>query len=99
MDGPQIPKGFVAWENGVITQVGDMSRCPTPVSGQDVDAQGGYVLPGFVDVHCHLGLLADGLSYERTTATRSPTPAPRSSGSLTPSTRWTTASKRHGRPV
>lgn len=45
MDGPQIPKGFVAWENGVITQVGDMSRCPTPVSGQDVDAQGGYVLP------------------------------------------------------
>ena len=50
MDGPQIPKGFVTWENGVITQVGDMSRCPTPVSGQDVDAQGGYVLPGFVDV-------------------------------------------------
>ena len=41
-----------------------MSRCPTPVSGQDVDAQGGYVLPGFVDVHCHLGLLADGLSYD-----------------------------------
>ena len=64
MDGPQIPKGFVAWENGVITQVGDMSRCPTPVSGQDVDAQGGYVLPGFVDIHCHLGLLADGLSYD-----------------------------------
>ena len=45
MDEPQIPKGFVAWENGVITQVGDMSHCPTPVSGQDVDAQGGYVLP------------------------------------------------------
>ena len=64
MDKPQIPNGFVAWDSGGITQVGDMSQCPAPVPDQDVDAQGGYVLPGFVDVHCHLGLLADGLSYD-----------------------------------
>lgn len=64
MDGPRISKGFVAWADGVITQVGAMSHCPAPVPGQDIDAKGGYVLPGFVDVHCHLGLLADGLSYD-----------------------------------
>ena len=64
MDKPQIPNGFVAWDSGGSTQVGDMSQCPAPVPDQDVDAQGGYVLPGFVDVHCHLGLLADGLSYD-----------------------------------
>lgn len=64
MDKPPIPNGFVAWEDGVITQVDTMSHCPTPIPEQDIDAQGGYVLPGFVDAHCHLGLLADGLSYD-----------------------------------
>lgn len=64
MDAPVIPRGFVTWEEGKLTQVGPMAQCPAPVPGRDLDAQGGHLLPGFVDIHCHLGLLADGLSYD-----------------------------------
>ena len=40
-----------------------MSRCPSPGEGA-LDAGGSHLLPGLVDAHCHLGLLADGLSYD-----------------------------------
>ena len=35
-----------------------------PAVGDDLDARGGHLLPGFIDAHCHLGMLADGLSYD-----------------------------------
>ena len=63
MDAPILPNGFVEWAGGTIVQVGPMSSCPTPAES-DLDAQGGHLLPGFVDAHCHLGMLADGLCYD-----------------------------------
>ena len=39
--------GSIAFENGVITAIG---RADVPA---DLDAQGKYLLPGFVDVHTH----------------------------------------------
>ena len=63
MDGPVLDRGFVRWEGTAIQQVGPMSRCPAPRAG-DLDAGGSHLLPGFVDAHCHLGMLADGLSYD-----------------------------------
>lgn len=64
IDTPIIPNGFVVWEAGKLTQIGSMDGCPPPVPSRDLDAQGGHLLPGFVDIHCHLGMLADGLSYD-----------------------------------
>lgn len=63
MDAPTLPTGFVEWAEGKILRVGPMPQCPPP-SETDLDARGGHLLPGFIDAHCHLGMLADGLSYD-----------------------------------
>ena len=64
MDGPVIPCGFVAFEEGKITAVGSMEALPAGAFGEVLDAQGGHILPGFVDAHCHLGLFGNALGFE-----------------------------------
>lgn len=61
-DQKVILSGSLAYEDGVITYVGEGS-----VSADEViDAHGSYLVPGFVDMHCHgcLGLAFNGASYE-----------------------------------
>lgn len=62
MDGPVIPSGFVSISDGTIRDVGPMDRCPQ--DDQVLDAQGGHILPGFIDAHCHLGMFGDALGFE-----------------------------------
>jgi len=62
MDGQDYPNGYVRFENGVITAVGDMSDAPS--SDQVLDAKGQLLLPGFIDPHCHIGMWEDGLGFE-----------------------------------
>lgn len=62
MDSPDIPRGFVRVENGKITQVGAGS--PPSVSDSDIDAGGNYLLPGFIDIHTHMGFIGDGAGEE-----------------------------------
>lgn len=64
VDGPVIPRGFVAWAGERITAVGPMDALPPGDLGQVLDAQGGHVTPGYIDAHCHLGLFPDGQSYD-----------------------------------
>lgn len=64
MDGPVLDRGFVAVEDGKITAVGPMSSLPAGVPGPVIDAEGGHILPGFVDAHCHLGLFGNALGFE-----------------------------------
>lgn len=64
VDGPVIPRGFVAWEGARITAVGPMDALPAADLGEVIDAQGGHVTPGYVDAHCHLGLFPDGQPYD-----------------------------------
>ena len=61
MDAPDIPCGFLAFENGIITAVGSMEHCP---EGESIDLNAAHVYPGFVDIHCHLGMFADALGFE-----------------------------------
>lgn len=63
MDAPVLSNGFLEWAGGTIVQVDPMSSCPAPSEG-DLDANGSHLLPGFIDAHCHLGMLADGLRYD-----------------------------------
>lgn len=63
VDGPVIPKGFVAWEGERITAVGPMDALPDRSLGPVLDAQGAHVTPGYLDAHCHLGLFPDGQGY------------------------------------
>lgn len=46
-----IENGFCAYSDGVIDYVGS-----EPVAADTViDAEGGYLVPGFIDIHCHGG--------------------------------------------
>ncbi|MDQ3406355.1 MAG: N-acetylglucosamine-6-phosphate deacetylase [Actinomycetota bacterium] len=50
-DGP-LENGWLLIEDGLITGIGTGE---TPVADTVVDARGGWVVPGFVDIHCHGG--------------------------------------------
>lgn len=52
-----IPDGMICWEGKSITAVGRRRRLPRGVTV--LDAEGGYVTPGFVDIHVHGGGGAD----------------------------------------
>ena len=64
VSGAVIPNGFVAWEGGRITAVGEMSHLPAGELGEVIDAKGGHVTPGYLDAHCHLGVFGDSLGFE-----------------------------------
>ncbi len=51
-------------DDGRIAAVGAGSPGDVPTPCQVVDAAGGWVLPGWVDAHCHLGVFNDGLVDE-----------------------------------
>lgn len=54
MEGAPIEDGFLRVENGRIAELGDM--CDTSVQPDDLNAEGGWLLPGLVDIHTCLGL-------------------------------------------
>ena len=64
VDGPDIPRGFVAFSQGTITAVGPMDRLPEGLSGEVLDLEGAHVCPGLIDAHCHLGLFGSALGFE-----------------------------------
>ena len=64
MEGEIVENGFVSWENGVITGIGPMENLPEEAAAAGLDAHGGWVLPGLVDAHTHLGLFEDSLGFE-----------------------------------
>ncbi len=57
-----IEHGYVAFEDGKITAVGEMTDCP--VCCDAVDGEGGWLLPGLIDGHTHLGICEDSLGFE-----------------------------------
>ena len=58
MDGPVIPDGWIRFER-TICACGDMADCVIGENETVYDAAGGWVLPGLVDAHSHLGMIAD----------------------------------------
>lgn len=66
IDGEVIPRGYVDVEdkpNGKILAVGTMPPAQD-CTGKVLDAEGGRLLPGFVDAHTHIGMWEDGLGFE-----------------------------------
>ena len=57
-----IENGWIELSDGKIAALG--SGNPDSVSADDIDAQGGTLLPGFIDAHTHLGIIEDGLDFE-----------------------------------
>ncbi|MDR6550498.1 N-acetylglucosamine-6-phosphate deacetylase [Paenibacillus qinlingensis] len=50
-----IPNGVVLVENGLIVSVGEAEQVHIPQGYTVLDAQGAYIAPGFIDIHCHGG--------------------------------------------
>lgn len=63
MEGAPIPCGYIDFADGIITGCGHMENAP-PYSGEVLDAKGGYILPGFIDAHTHIGISEEGLRWE-----------------------------------
>lgn len=53
--------GAVTVRDGLISYVGSTHGAPpyTEETGEIIDAKGGYVLPGFIDIHVHGGMQKD----------------------------------------
>lgn len=63
MDAPVMEDGYVEIKEGRIAALGFMQDKPT--DGMDEwDAEGGWLLPGLVDAHSHIGMWEDGLGFE-----------------------------------
>ncbi len=56
-----IERGFVRFEGGIITEVGEGAPNDTDCG---IDAGGKALYPGFIDIHTHLGLTTNGVGVE-----------------------------------
>ncbi len=61
--GQVIEKGYILIQGGKIVSLGEMKDCPKQEE-EILDATGKFVVPGFVEGHCHIGIMEDGLGFE-----------------------------------
>ncbi len=59
--GIDFEQGDLLIEDGKIMDIG--REIPVQEDVEVIDAQGAWVLPGFVDAHCHLGLVEHGIGF------------------------------------
>lgn len=68
MAGNTYTKGYILIHEGKIIKIGDnFKEAEESLNGADltvIDAEGKYVLPGFIDAHCHVGLAEDSVGFE-----------------------------------
>lgn len=55
--------GYVDINDGKIVSFGDMADAPD-FDGEIFDADGGYIMPGFIDAHTHIGISEEGFRWE-----------------------------------
>ena len=56
--------GYIIVNEGKIIEIGDMKQLAECQYDNIIDAQSNYVLPGFIDAHCHIGLVEDAVGFE-----------------------------------
>lgn len=66
MENEDYDKGFILIQQDKIIDIGNMHDLKYKESEMEkvIDCEGGYVLPGFVDAHCHLGMWEDAMGFE-----------------------------------
>ena len=57
-----IGNGWIAVEDGKIKALGE--GFPDDIPEGSINAEGGLLLPGFIDAHTHLGIIENGLDFE-----------------------------------
>lgn len=63
IENGRFENGYVDFENGKITAFGHLKDA-APYDGETLDAQGGYIMPGFMDAHTHIGISEEGMRWE-----------------------------------
>lgn len=63
MENEVFENGYVIFEEGKIKEVGDMANLHSTFKDV-IDAKGGYVFPGLIDAHSHLGVHGDSVGFE-----------------------------------
>ena len=58
-----IKEGSVLIDEGKIAQVG--KDIAVPAGAKVVEAGGKFIIPGMIDAHCHTGVFADGVGWEK----------------------------------
>ena len=59
--------GYILIDNGKISAIGqDIKEVENMLQNNaiQIDAKGGYVLPGLIDAHCHIGMWEDAVGFE-----------------------------------
>ncbi len=69
MAGRSYESGYILADEAKIIEIGhDVSKAEKAVSGRQditvIDAESCYVLPGFIDAHCHVGMWEDSVGFE-----------------------------------
>ncbi|MBQ2651425.1 MAG: amidohydrolase [Clostridia bacterium] len=62
-DGQEFENGYVDFKDGVITAFGDAATA-APAEDEVYDAAGGYIMPGFIDAHTHIGIMEQSVRWE-----------------------------------
>ncbi|MGN1058395.1 MAG: amidohydrolase [Candidatus Avelusimicrobium sp.] len=62
-ENENFENGFLLIENEKIAAVGDMKDVPRE-DCEIIDCAGKYIYPGFIDAHCHLGMIEDSINFE-----------------------------------
>ncbi len=65
MTGIDYDNGYILIDEGKIIEVGKNNEIVSNTKDLKViDAEGKYVLPGFIDAHCHIGMWEDSVGFE-----------------------------------
>lgn len=62
-EGQEFANGYVDFKDGVITAFGDIADAPE-TNDEIYDAKGGYIMPGFIDAHTHIGIYEQNVRWE-----------------------------------
>lgn len=60
--GTVIENGFVRTEDSIIAEISHGT--PAELSDSDINVHGNILMPGFVDIHTHMGFIGDGAGEE-----------------------------------
>lgn len=62
MEDKTYENGYIDIKGKFISGLGDMLCCPQAEEGEIVlDAKGGWVMPGIIEAHCHIGIIEEKL--------------------------------------
>lgn len=63
-DGDVMQNVWLSARDGKISGIGEMGKTLPHGEGEVYDAAGGFLMPGFIDPHTHLGMWEDSIGFE-----------------------------------